>query len=297
MQTILAIVIPYYKISFFKETLNSLAEQTEKRFKVYIGNDASPENPEELLKKYEGKFDFVYKKFDENLGGKSLVKQWERCIDMMEGEKWFMILGDDDFLSSNVVAKFYEKLDLINDRNINVIKYSQCYMDENGSNYTGFTNGDEFVLAYDFWKKKAKGVFRSSLSEHIFRSSAFEQIGFREYPLGWHSDDMLILDLAKNSEVYFLKNANVHVRVTQKSITGSKSLNGNKKVAAFLYYKDLFSEYADKFPKNDLLLISLNLFKNADYKWYCDENKAILLKFFRKGQIVNLVRYLYHIKK
>jgi hypothetical protein len=39
----LAIVIPYYKIRFFEATLQSVAIQTDKRFKVYIGNDASDE--------------------------------------------------------------------------------------------------------------------------------------------------------------------------------------------------------------------------------------------------------------
>jgi len=55
----LAIVIPYYKLTFFEATLQSLADQTDKRFKVYIGDDASPENPSRLLERYQGKFDFL----------------------------------------------------------------------------------------------------------------------------------------------------------------------------------------------------------------------------------------------
>jgi hypothetical protein len=34
----LAIVIPYYKRTFFEETLQSLANQTDKRFQVFIGD-------------------------------------------------------------------------------------------------------------------------------------------------------------------------------------------------------------------------------------------------------------------
>ena len=63
----LAIVIPYFKLTFFEETLLSLANQTNKRFKVYIGNDASPESPLLLLEKYKDKFDFVYHEFESNL--------------------------------------------------------------------------------------------------------------------------------------------------------------------------------------------------------------------------------------
>ena len=83
----LAIIIPYFKLTFFEETLKSLANQTDKIFKVYIGNDASPENPKIVLEKYENKLNFKYKKFETNLGSFSLVKQWERCIDLIEDEE------------------------------------------------------------------------------------------------------------------------------------------------------------------------------------------------------------------
>ena len=45
----LAIVIPYYNIHFFDKTLFSLSCQTDKRFKVYIGNNNSPNDPMELI--------------------------------------------------------------------------------------------------------------------------------------------------------------------------------------------------------------------------------------------------------
>ncbi len=94
----IAIVIPYYKLTYFEKTLQSLAEQTDKKFNVYIGNDASDEDPEELLFKYKDKINFNYHKFNTNLGGTSLTKQWERCIDLSLDEEWIMILGDDDYI-------------------------------------------------------------------------------------------------------------------------------------------------------------------------------------------------------
>lgn len=41
----LAKIVPYYKLCFFEETLQSLSNKTDKGFKVYIGDDASPEDP------------------------------------------------------------------------------------------------------------------------------------------------------------------------------------------------------------------------------------------------------------
>ena len=45
----LSIIIPYYKISYFNYTLQSLANQTNKNFKVIIGDDNSSESPSQLL--------------------------------------------------------------------------------------------------------------------------------------------------------------------------------------------------------------------------------------------------------
>lgn len=52
----LAIVIPYYKLTFFDETLQSRVNQKDQRFKVYIGDDASPEDWTVLLEKYKAPF-------------------------------------------------------------------------------------------------------------------------------------------------------------------------------------------------------------------------------------------------
>jgi len=75
-------------------------------------------NPEALLEKYQKSFDFLYHRFDENLGGISLTRQWERCITLTANEKWIMILGDDDILGVNVVEDFYQSVTEIEYKNI-----------------------------------------------------------------------------------------------------------------------------------------------------------------------------------
>ncbi|MCB4234494.1 glycosyltransferase [Kaistella anthropi] len=118
----LTVVIPYFKISYFEETLKSLANQTDQRFKVFIGDDASPECPAELLRKYQGAFSFSYRRYSENLGGKNLTKQWERCLENVQSE-WFMILGDDDYLSENAVEEFYKNIQESNSQVPRVLRF------------------------------------------------------------------------------------------------------------------------------------------------------------------------------
>ncbi len=217
----LAIVIPYYKLTFFEETLQSLANQTDKRFKVYIGDDASPENPQPTLEKFKGKFDFVYHRFETNLGGASLTEQWERCIGLTDKESWVMILGDDDSLSSNAMASFYENLLEINSKDIKVIRFSTIVINENGDAISEIYNHPKIETPKDFLNRKFSKKTRSSLSEYIFDKNLLSKVKFVNFPLAWHSDDLVIMRVGKNG-IYSINDSFLSIRTSTLSITGSK---------------------------------------------------------------------------
>ena len=66
----LAVIIPAYKCEFLGETLTSLSEQTDKRFNVYIGDDASPFNLYPIIKEFETRLSIKYNFFFRKLGRK-----------------------------------------------------------------------------------------------------------------------------------------------------------------------------------------------------------------------------------
>ncbi|OAB27874.1 Glycosyltransferase involved in cell wall bisynthesis [Flavobacterium fryxellicola] len=253
----LAIVIPFYKLFFFEETLQSLANQTDKRFKVYIGNDASPENPNHLLEKYQGQFEFIYHRFESNLGGTSLVKQWERCIAKIENEKWIMILGDDDYLETNVVAKWYQHYDAFYDKS-NVIRFASksVNMKLNGIISDSFT--------HPLWEKAAasyfrrfKGLTRSTLSEYVFSKESFLNYGFHDFPLAWHSDDAAWLDFSDSRPIYTINDSNVFVRFSIISISGNNETQNLKDLASVYFIKKSILNKFDLFKKNQQIELAL----------------------------------------
>lgn len=247
----LAIVIPYYKLTFFRKTIESLAAQTDQRFTVYIGNDASPENPEYLLKKFDGKFKYIYKKFEGNVGGSSLTKQWERCIAMVKEEEWFMILGDDDYLSDNVVKEFHSRIGKVREY-YNVIRFSlQLVNEESLSTSVIYTNPpleDPFQAHF----KKMSGEVKGSLSEYIFRKDAYLKFGFKNYDLAWGSDNRAVIDFSMKKPIYSINNACVYFRISNKSITGSGHSNiKNRSLAK--QRRELFSDYRRELDKTQKL--------------------------------------------
>lgn len=244
----LAIVIPYYKLSFFEETLKSLKTQSDQRFKVYIGNDASPENPETLLNNYTSQLNAVYHKFDTNIGGTSLVKQWDRCIGLVESEEWIMILGDDDYLGKDVVKSFYEKYDYFK-KATNVVRFASQML-------FGEDKIDSEIYKHPVWEKakdsfyrKHKCRTRSSLSEHIFSKKQYLKYKFFNYPLAWHSDDRAWFEFSEQMPIYTINEAEVYVRVSPESISGKQDNLDNKRVSSSLFYNYLVNQKLNDFNK------------------------------------------------
>lgn len=289
----LAIVIPYYKITFFDETLKSLASQTNLDFKVYIGDDNSPENPSELLKNYESKFDFVYQKFDNNLGKTSLVKQWKRCLKLTNNESWLMILGDDDVLSENFVETLYKKKESF--QNIyNVVRFSVVKINNNSVPIS-----DRILnLEIESSKKILFDNKRSSLSEYVFTKDKINEIGFKEFPLAWWSDVLAVLEFSNFDKIYSINESYVNVRISDISISGSLHLEKSKEQASYLFYNYLLTNKKAYFNRNerDFLLDRIS-------KRYLNNRKNIKLFreisfiYFKNATFIRYVKFLNRIIK
>lgn len=249
----LAIIIPYYKLTFFEATLQSLANQTDQRFTVYIGDDASPENPSGLLEKYRGKFDFVYHRFETNLGGTSLTQQWERCIALAGNEEWIMILGDDDVLGENVVEAFYENLDEVKLVST-VVRFATCKIDRKGEETSVVYSHPKIEKVTDFLFRNT----RSSLSEYAFDKKEVSKIGFKDFPLAWYSDVLAVLEFSNFKDIFSINEAIVYVRITDLSISGKKDNNKLKSKAKFEFYYYLVTkkiQYFSSVEKKELFFM------------------------------------------
>lgn len=267
----LAIIIPYYKLTFFEFTIKSLASQTDQRFKVYIGDDNSLEKPIEILNKYKDQFDFEYTYFNKNLGGISLTKQWERSINLSQDEKWIMILGDDDVLGDNVVEEFYKNLDQVENEKISVIRFSTCNIDEKNEVTSQIYIHPKIENVIDFLFREK----RSSLSEYVFKKDQVLEIGFKNFPLGWFSDLLAVLEFSEFGNIFTINTAILKIRVSDYSISGSQSNLKLKSRATLEFYYYLIKNKSNHFSaeQNQILTSILS-------KCFYNDKKNII--FFLK---------------
>lgn len=251
---LIAIIIPAYKATFLGRTLNSILCQTDKRFRVYVGDDCSPYDIEGIVREYKEKLPLTYRRFKTNLGSRDLVAQWERCIAMSDNEPYIWLFSDDDEMDPRCVEIFLKQPQEIRDHaithfNIDVIDpQDKLMMSPSSYPYR--------ISAEDFLHLKLTGKIISYVVEFIFPRRIYNEVkGFKNFDLAWGSDFVTWIDMAccASDGIITPEGAKVRWRSSDENISPRKdrttlirkikSLIGNAKCI-----KTLIKENPDKFP-------------------------------------------------
>lgn len=196
----LAIVIPAYKETFLNETLNSIANQSDKRFILYVGDDCSPYDLKHIVDRYKEKISIFYHRFDTNLGGRDLVGQWHRCIELTSNEEYIWLFSDDDIMDKNCVKRFYESLE--DKTNPELFHFDiELIDDQNNGQIKSLPTFKNNLLAGEFLQLKLTGKIISFVVEFIFSRNLYKSVGgFHKFDLAWGSDFITWLKMSANTK-------------------------------------------------------------------------------------------------
>src|SRR5690606_26177114 len=95
----ISFVLPAYKARFLKQAIESILNQTYSHFELIIVDDVSPEDLYAIVSCYEDSRIHYYRN-KENIGGKSLVSQWNHCMQYAQGD-YLVMAADDDIYHPN----------------------------------------------------------------------------------------------------------------------------------------------------------------------------------------------------
>ena len=231
----LAFVIPAFKGRYLADTLESLNEQSNKNFRVYIGDDASPDNLKEIIIPYQKRLNLHYIRFNDNLGGYSLVKQWERCV-ALSYEPFFCLLADDDVLHRNCVDDFYSALKE-SDEKFDVYRFNNAIIDESGNLIAYSTTPLQPESNLTFLYERLKNRRISFISSYIISRDAYRrEKGFVDFPLAWCSDDASIILFSRLSGIYTIPGHPVYWRLSGQNISSPNKDTYLKKIIAMIKY-------------------------------------------------------------
>lgn len=285
----LAIVIPYYKIDFFEETLKSLADQTNKSFNIYIGNDNSPEDPQDLILKYNYENNITYHAFDENYGSKGLLtEQWDRCIALSQNEEWLMILADDDYVSPNFVQSFYDNVNGAQNLNIHLLRFKMRRVTFDNQFLIDLEQPDFYPGNKYLWDDELHKRF-ISISENVFSRSIYTERGLRKYPLAWRVPFMMYMDFANDKNVMGINSSFVAIRRSENQLTRRRDMDTFKIKSMKICYRDLIKEYSSFFSYEQ----NLHFLKTYSYYNNYAINEITNLKsYYKYGGFMECLKFI-----
>jgi len=234
MQPQLAIIIPAFKKKFFLETLLSIEQQIDKRFVLYIGNDGGDVEMENLVAEHLRETQYVYHYFDENLGGQSLVRHWERCI-KMSSEPWVWLFSDDDIMAPDCVEEFYREIEQSGDV-YDLYRFNTQKINEEGHVLSENPKHPRHESSYEFAIARLRHQRMSFAVEYIFSRKIFDRKGFIDFPLAWCSDDAVWISMGEEKGICTFGGGYVNWRYSTINISSAGSGRERERIRASLTY-------------------------------------------------------------
>ena len=274
-----SVILPNYNHSIFlKQRIDSIMNQTYQCFELIILDDCSTDNSKEILLEYKNHPKVSQIIFNNENSG-STFKQWQKGIDLSEGE-YIWIAESDDWCEPTLLETLVLKLEL--DRSI-VLGYVQSYfVVENEIKWVSKQDNLALVIdGFSFIKEKLlheNSIFNASMA--VFRKSAFFKID-DEYVNFKFCGDWLFWGLIASNGSVFISGKILNYFRNHSCDVSSKSyksgLNYLEDIDVLKYFND--KGYIDVFDLNSALYNKYNIFVKDKYRLPKDKADEIQKKF------------------
>ena len=257
-----SVTVPAYKAQFLAECIDSILAQTYKNFELIIVNDASPQDLDGIVSKYDDPRIRYYKN-KVGFGAEHVVGNWNKCLEYATGD-YIICMGDDDKLLPNCLEEYVKLIEkypglgvyhtqtiIINEQSeITDVQPPRPVFESVFSiiYFRWFYNRPQYIgdWLFDVKQLKANG-------------------GYVDLPYAWESDDMSSCMAAKDTGVANVQCPGFMYRRNSQAISSKTNNTGQKLLAhakALAYYDQIFREVLD----NDIdILYRSKLIQSKEY--------------------------------
>ena len=270
---LISVIVPCYnQAEYLDECLQSVLDQTYEDWECIIVNDGSPDNTEEVAKKWVKK-DNRFKYFFKKNGGLSSARN--AGIEIAKGE-WIQFLDCDDILND---YKFEISLNLANSQNELIVTNFQL-LDINGDIVQPFCDLSKYEINYHNILLRWDIDFNIPIHCGLFTKKSMKRLTFNE-DLKSKEDWVFWLQyLTEPKSSLYIAEELVKYRINPKSVGTSSDLI---EIANNFLYQNLTNENQKLFFEkiNNQLLQSQLEFNNCNRALKKIERTKIL-KFYKK---------------
>ncbi|MBS9768166.1 MAG: glycosyltransferase family 2 protein [Flavobacteriaceae bacterium] len=237
MKNLISIIVPCYnQAQYLDECLQSVLEQTYTNWECIIINDGSPDNTEEVAKKWSEK-DNRFKYFYKENGGLSSARN--AGIKIAQGE-WILPFDADDRIG-NRYLEFAEKE--FDKKNTIIYCKAKFFGNKNGIWNLPDFNFNNFLLGNQIF---CSAFFRKELWQKCGGYDENMRDGLEDWEFWIH-----ILSMEKNPKVYKMDYVGFYYRVKKNSMITSLNSNKEKSHRAYNYiyqkHQKVYEHFFDPF--------------------------------------------------
>lgn len=285
-------VLPAYKSTFLKEAIDSILAQTYQDFELIIVNDASLENLDSIVQKYNDPRISYYVN-EQNIGGIDLVAQWNHSISYATGE--YLILASDDDV---YLPTYLEKMDVLTQKYplVNVYRPLIQHINENGEVQRQERTQPDYMSQLEFIYNWFIDLIASGIPYYMFKRDALMKVGgFKKFPLAWFCDDATVMELTDNgiaiyNEVLFsFRNSGINISSRKKDISDLiKKMDATD--LFYIWFPQKIKEIQTKQDEAPEVLYLLNKYK-------CRERSHLIWLILDKTTFRCIVHGLRHLSR
>lgn len=227
-----SVTVPAYKAQFLAECIDSILAQTYKNFELIIVNDASPQDLDSIVSKYDDPRIRYYKN-EVGFGAEHVVGNWNKCLEYATGD-YIICMGDDDKLLPHCLEEYVKLIEKY--PGLGVYHGWTEVIDEDGVITNIFPPLPEWESVYSLIYSRLYGR-AEFIGDCLFDVELLrEHGGFYNLDYAWGSDDMTSFIAASKAGIAHTQVPIFQYRQNRQSISSS-SHNREKLNSITLEYK------------------------------------------------------------
>lgn len=245
---VFSVTVPAYKAKFLAECIDSILAQTYKNFELVIVNDASPQDLDSIVRKYDDPR-IKYYKNEAGFGAAHVVGNWNKCLKYATGD-YVICMGDDDKLLPGCLEEYAK---LITSHPGLGIYHSQTLLIDESSKVIGAQEPRPlYESTYSMLYFRWKGQRIQYIGDWLFDTRNLKaKGGFVETPYAWEADDLSVAIAAKERGIANMQVPGFLYRINRLTISNN-TYNVPDKLRAHLQAIDEYKVLLQDEPEDNI---------------------------------------------
>lgn len=277
--SLVTIAIPAYKATYLEESIRSAVNQTYKNIEIVVVNDHSPYEITPIVESFHDERIRYYIN-EENIGGKDLVAQWNKCLSYAQGE-YFCLLCDDDTYEPQFVETMLGLSEQYPD--VDVFRARLKKTDKEGKTVDLSPAPPSYETVYDYMWHNLRGYRTQTVSEFMLRTAHMRETGgYYSLPRAWGSDSLSTFLFAMEKGIASANKLLVSFRQSDENISFNFKDDAREKMQAAELYREKCLQLIAQCKDDDLkrmlekaepenynkrVLYILNMSKLSSFLW------------------------------